>query len=262
MRATYNPKGAALEYGDLAVNLFTGCPHACAYCYAPAVLRRRTVEQVAEFHSRVELRRGVLEQIRKDAWRMERIWKERPGDRPNVFLCFTCDPYPRGHAVLSEATRQAIKLYNASGFGVTILTKGGLTAERDFDLMEEFPANRFGVTMTFNNLDDSLAWEPGAADPLERVQSLVRAKLSGVRTWVSMEPVIDPDQTIDLIRIVHDVADEIHVGRLNHMPEASGRIDYRAFLREARSTLESLGFSRQPGAPRFYRIKNDLARVA
>jgi hypothetical protein len=63
-------------------------------------------------------------------------------------------------------------------------------------------------------------------------------------------------------RTVEQVA-EFHsrVGRLNHMPEASGRIDYRAFLREARSTLEALGFSSQPGAPRFYRIKNDLARA-
>ena len=257
MRATYNPKGAALEYGDLAVNLYTGC------CYAPAVLRRRTVEQVAEFHSRVELRRGALEQIARDANRMDYIWrhKESQDSRPNVFLCFTCDPYPRGHSALSEAIREAIRLYNASGFGVTILTKGGLPAERDFDLLSALPANRFGVTLTFDNLADSLAWEPNAADPLERVQVLVRAKLAGIRTWVSMEPVIDPAQTIRLIRIVHDVADEIHVGRLNHMPEASGRIDYRAFLREARATLQGLGFSDQPGAPRFYRIKNDLARA-
>ena len=34
----YVPKGAALEYAPLAVNLYTGCSHGCKYCFAPACL--------------------------------------------------------------------------------------------------------------------------------------------------------------------------------------------------------------------------------
>ena len=27
----YKPKGVAAEYGDYAVNIYTGCPHRCYY---------------------------------------------------------------------------------------------------------------------------------------------------------------------------------------------------------------------------------------
>ena len=38
----YEPKGRAREYGELALNLYSGCRHGCKYCYVPAVLRRKT----------------------------------------------------------------------------------------------------------------------------------------------------------------------------------------------------------------------------
>lgn len=31
MKPIYKPKGAAAEYGDYAVNIYTGCPHRCYY---------------------------------------------------------------------------------------------------------------------------------------------------------------------------------------------------------------------------------------
>ena len=40
MKPIYEPKGAAKEYGDYAINIYTGCPHGCFYCFAPSVLRR------------------------------------------------------------------------------------------------------------------------------------------------------------------------------------------------------------------------------
>lgn len=40
MKPLYVPKGRAREYGDYAVNIYTGCPHRCYYCFAPNVLHR------------------------------------------------------------------------------------------------------------------------------------------------------------------------------------------------------------------------------
>ena len=40
MKPLYIPKGKAKEYGDYAVNIYTGCPHRCYYCFAPNVLHR------------------------------------------------------------------------------------------------------------------------------------------------------------------------------------------------------------------------------
>ena len=55
MKPIYKPKGKAAEYGEYALNIYTGCPHGCYYCYSPNVLRKdRNV-----FHSEVEPRKGT-----------------------------------------------------------------------------------------------------------------------------------------------------------------------------------------------------------
>ena len=61
MRPLYIPKGRAKEYGDYAVNIYTGCPHRCYYCFAPQVLHR---EREA-FHSHIEPRPGIVDALKK-----------------------------------------------------------------------------------------------------------------------------------------------------------------------------------------------------
>lgn len=78
----YEPRGRAREYGELAVNIYTGCNHGCSYCYAPAVLHK---EQGA--FTEVQTRPGIVEAVRRQLEREKTTGK-------TVFLCFTCDPYP------------------------------------------------------------------------------------------------------------------------------------------------------------------------
>ena len=59
MKPIYKPKGAAAEYGDYAVNIYTGCPHRCYYCFAPQVLHRER----EVFHSCVEPRKDCQRQF-------------------------------------------------------------------------------------------------------------------------------------------------------------------------------------------------------
>lgn len=51
----YVPKGKAKEYGDYAINIYTGCPHRCFYCFAPTVLRRDR----ETFHTNVKPREHI-----------------------------------------------------------------------------------------------------------------------------------------------------------------------------------------------------------
>lgn len=60
MKPIYKPKGAAAEYGELALNIYTGCPHRCFYCYAPRVLHKDR----EAFHSIVEPRENIVEAMR------------------------------------------------------------------------------------------------------------------------------------------------------------------------------------------------------
>ena len=79
MNTIYKPKGAAAEYGDYAVNIYTGCPHRCYYCFAPQVLHRDR----EAFHSCVEPRKGIVAELRRKLER-EKITGKL------VHLCFTC----------------------------------------------------------------------------------------------------------------------------------------------------------------------------
>lgn len=129
MKPIYEPKGRAKEYGDYAINIYTGCPHRCYYCFAPSVLHRDR----EMFHSCVALRAGIVDAVAKQLEREQISGK-------TIHLCFTCDPYPTGYD--TTATREVIKLLKAAGNHVQILTKGD--GSRDFDLLDE--NDWYGIT--------------------------------------------------------------------------------------------------------------------
>ena len=109
MKPIYEPKGKAKEYGDYAINIYTGCPHRCFYCFAPNVLHRDR----EKFHSCVEPRANIVEEVRKQ------IEREKITDKL-IHLCFTCDPYPIDYD--STPTREIIKILKDTGNHVQIIT--------------------------------------------------------------------------------------------------------------------------------------------
>lgn len=228
MKAIYEPTGAAREYAPLAVNLYSGCTHGCRYCYVPGILRMAR----EDFHRRVMPRDGVLGQLQRDAKRLC-----REGRRNRVHLCFTCDPYPLHDFVAT--TNNALAILRFAGFPVSILTKAGLHAARDFYVLRSMDAE-FGVSLAWADDTKRAAWEPGAAPVIERVKSLQLAKHVGIATWASVEPVIEPAEALAAIRLLIPVADVIKVGRWNH-DKAANAIDWRAFAREAKALLEGAG---------------------
>ena len=219
MNIIYRPKGAAREYAELAANLYSGCTHGCRYCYVPSVLRRSAMD----FHSAAPPRTNVLQLLQKDIAK---------GVIDRVHLCFTCDPYP---AEGSETTRQALLMFRDADIPVSILTKAGLRATWDFDLLATMDA-QFGVTLAWSSDEMRREWEPYAAPVWERIESLEMAKSEGIATWASVEPVIDPAQGLGAIAALLPVADTIKVGRWNHSVEAN-KIDWQEFARKARAAL-------------------------
>ncbi|MEM5769982.1 MAG: radical SAM protein, partial [Bacillota bacterium] len=217
MKPIYKPKGAAKEYGDYAINIYTGCPHRCYYCFAPSVLRRDR----ELFHTCVMPREGIVEAVR------QQLNKERITGRM-IHLCFTCDPYPRGYD--STTTREIIKLLKDSGNHVQILTKGDGSV--DFDLLDG--DDWYGATISCNTGMQKKA-EPCAISPLERLNLLEKAKECGIKTWVSFEPVLDGHAVLSCIAGYFDLFDKIKVGKLNYWPSD---IDWRRFGELAESVCK------------------------
>jgi DNA repair photolyase len=89
-----------------------------------------------------------------------------------------------------------------------------MKAARDFHLYKKTDA--YAATLTLDNESDSLKWEPGASLPDDRIASLRKAKEKGITTWVSFEPVIDPEQVYALYEKTKEFVDLYKIGKLNH----------------------------------------------
>lgn len=225
MKPIYKPKGAAKEYGDYAINIYTGCPHGCFYCFAPTVLRKER----QQFHSAVRPRENIVEETRKQLER-ERI------TGATVHLCFTCDPYPHGYS--SEATREIIKLLKASGNHVQILTKGD--GSRDFDLLDE--GDWYGITLDGMGNERKPTWKA-------RVEALAEAHMRGISTWVSFEPVTNEREFFSNLHLVAQVADKVKIGKLNYFPS---KINWSEFGEKAEALCKAMGLD--------YYIKDSLRK--
>ncbi len=225
MKPIYEPKGAAKEYGDYAINIYTGCPHRCSYCFAPNVLHRDR----EEFHSCVKPREGIVETVKKQIERENLTGKL-------IHLCFTCDPYPQGYD--SIATREIIKLLKDSGNNVQILTKN--PTRRDFDLIDE--KDWFGITYDGGN-------RVGSFIPALHLPILKKAHEVGIKTWISFEPVLNAEAVLQAIEETSVYVDKIKIGKLNYH---KSDINWKRFGEQAEALCKELGLN--------YYIKDSLRK--
>lgn len=227
MRIIYEPSGRAAEYSDLALSMYRGCEHACSYCFGPSVIR---VDR-ATFAS-ASARAGALRKVERDAAELAEA-----GDERAIMMSFTTDPYQPLEMQIG-LTRQALELLKKYGRHVEILTKGGLRAERDFDLLDDGDA--VACSLTLAKAEESKEWEPYAALPEERMLLLKHAHERGFRTWVSIEPVIDPLQSIALIVASLPYVDTYKLGAWNY-DKRSNDVDWPEYYRRARDVLAGEG---------------------
>jgi len=236
MPIIYEPRGKAREYSDLAVNLYTGCSHACQYCYCPAVLRKK----FEEWTSNPQPRKNILEELERDA-------KKHQGDARDILLSFMSDPYHSEEA--ARLTREALLILEHYGLRVQVLTKGGRRSARDFDILLR---NRwkYGATIIFIEEQLREQWEPGAASIAERIEAVREAHARGIFTWVSVEPVVNPDEAIKVVDSLRDDVDFWKIGKLNHDCTREAHIDWHRFLFDVEAVLKGCR----------YLIKKDLER--
>lgn len=220
MKPIYKPKGAAKEYGDYAINIYTGCPHRCFYCFAPSVLRK----DKEEFHSCVEPRAGIVEAT------IAQIEREQIKGQ-TIHLCFTCDPYPTGYD--TTVTREIIKAIKESGNHVQILTKGD--GSRDLDLLDR--NDWYGITL------DGKGFSTG------QLNAFAEAYRRRIKTWVSFEPVTDEQAFFVGLHLVSKIVDKVKIGKLNYHPSD---IDWKDFGHKAEALCKELGLD--------YYIKDSLRK--
>jgi DNA repair photolyase len=234
LKAIYVSGGAAREYAEYSLNLHNGCSHGCLYCYEKGKF-------TGTCNTRVK--KASLENIEADL----KSWQ---GERKRVHLTFRGDPYDLGREDNSDV-RAVLELFRKYHHPFQILTKGGTKAVDDFDLY--FEGCRFGCTLTFADEKDSRHWEPGAAPYIERLAALQVAHEMGIETWASLEPVIDPCQTLTLIDVSYKFVDFYGVGKWNH-DEMANIIVWPKFREAVEDKLKGYG--------KAYMIKEALRKAA
>ncbi len=236
MKVIYKPAGKAGEYANWACNLYLGCRHSCKYCYVP-LFTHQTKEG---FHSTINERKNILRLLEKDA----KEAKITGIIDDNVLFCFLTDPY---QPTVNLTTRKALEIMRAYDIPFTILTKGGTRAIRDFDLYSV--QDCFATTLTFVDETKTKEWEPWAESFEGRFTAIKEAKKRGIKTWVSIEPVIEPSEALKVIWATHEYVDLYKVGKLNHYKI---EVDWKKFANDVVELLEKLG---KP-----YYIKKELAK--
>lgn len=238
----YEPRGKAREYSPLALNPYSGCNHGCRYCYVPPIRRLTAKENL-----KVNARPDFLRSVKREAERMTDRSKQ-------VLFSFMSDPYNELEAI-EGLTRGCLQILLDNRIPVSILTKAGTKALVDMDLFKKFGRSiQVGATLTFSNDDDSRFWEPGAAEPFDRLEMLEALHREGIKTWASFEPVIDPLQSLELIENGLPWIDIYKIGKLNNaFPDIEKEICWPDFLEAAIRVLRK-------NKKAFY-VKYDLRRA-
>lgn len=237
MSLIYEPRGKAREYSPLALNHYTGgCSHRCTYCYCSGMSKA-----FGQKWEGLEVPRALPGLDRQAA-----------GASRQILLSFKGDPYCHAEPTCRH-TRHVLGILAAARCSVAILTKGGTRCLDDLDMFARWPDARVkvGATLTFLDAGKSREHEPGAADPADRLDALRALSSRGVHTWASIEPVIDPRESLAVIEASLPHVDAYKVGKLNHRANTT---DWRAFVVAAAEMIRSGG--------RTLYVKDDLRPFA
>ena len=169
-----------------SLSAYTGCGHACRYCYISAYIPDA-------FRCRVKA--GFITRLQHDLGRVN--------PRLHISMANSSDPYTPLEAEL-QLTRQALQIVLSRGFRVQLITKSDLVL-RDLDLIRR---GNCSISMSITTLDEASAkrLEPNAPSPNERLKAIQRLVREGVPCSIRIDPIIPGINDRDLERFVKLVA--------------------------------------------------------
>lgn len=168
------------KLADYTINPYTGCQHACKYCYADFMRKYHNIK--AEWGSFVYVKTNCAELLE------EELAKNKPG---LIWLSSVTDCYMPLEAKF-KLTRKILETISSSKhknkFIMEILTKSALV-RRDFDLLKQMNCE---LGLSLNNLNDDVSRiiEPLASSPTERIKVLKEAKENGIKVYGFISPVL------------------------------------------------------------------------
>lgn len=176
--------------GDYALNTYTGCEHACIYCYA--VFMRRFTGHKEPWGSFVDIKINAADVLNKQ------LKKLKPGI---ILLGTVTDPYQPLEEKY-EITKSCLKELTNYNFPVTIQTKSSLLL-RDINIIKNIKDIEVGYTITILNEDIKRIFEPKSSSTKNRFMALSELSIKNIKTFLFFGPVMpyfsDKEDIIDEI---------------------------------------------------------------
>jgi DNA repair photolyase len=139
-------------------------------------------------------------------------------------------------------TRSSLEILQEFGQSFCILTKGGSRALVDADLYRP-TLDCFASTLT--SLDDTFSkkWEPNAALPEDRISTLKKFHDKNIFTWVSLEPTLSTEASLEIVKATHEFVDHYKIGKANYIEEFSKNINWMSYTMQMMHLCMDLGVS-------------------
>ncbi len=212
-KAIYKPKGKAGEYAEWACNFYVGCSNGCEYCYCKTgILASQMGGDVPALKKCFKNEAHALEVFRTELLRNIDAIRES-----GLFFSFTTDPMlPE----TQDLTLNAVGIANSMGVDTSILTKCAKVVFEFIDYCHNSNSDNalwgwrskiaIGFTLTGHN-----ELEPNADSNNLRMSAMGLAHDHGFKTFASIEPVIDVDSSLEMIRQTQGMCDMYKVGLLS-----------------------------------------------
>ena len=153
----------------LTFNPYTGCDHACVYCYASSY--------IPKFFN-CKPKKDLIPRLKREAVKLK-------GEI--VSIANSSDPYPNLEAK-TGLMRKCLEILSQQKCKIQIITKSNLVV-RDIDLLRKMPSM---VSLTITTDDDNIAKliEPHAPSSSERLKAVGTLIETDVPTSVRIDPII------------------------------------------------------------------------
>ena len=210
-KALYQPKGKAGEYAKWACNFYNGCSNGCEYCYCKqGVLAhvmggsQPTLKKC--FKDEKDALNTFIDEVASlDAQQQESI------ERYGILFTFTSDPcLSETYALNLMAIQRLTQIYPA-----LILTKctEWIDTTMGQQVIEHNTMRKHNLAVGFT-LTGHDELEPNAATNAERIAAMKRLHDMGITTWASIEPIIDLESSMEMIRQTCEFCDHYKIGIL------------------------------------------------
>ncbi len=165
-------------------NPYTGCSHACIYCYISSYIKN-------PFKAR--LKKYVLRNLIKEVEKVDTY----------ISMANSGDAYTPEEKKFG-ITRKCLEIFKEKSIPVLIITKSDIVA-RDIDILSEMKAS-VSITITTLSNEKAKKIEPNAPPPDKRIRALEKLSETGIQCSARIDPIIPDFNDNEIEEIVASIS--------------------------------------------------------